>query len=251
MQIRCAVAYSHLILPTTWSAWFRLKPLLKTLSSPLDGRQTPWFSSWSSCKSTIHLFHRPSCSHRILTSCAGCMSPTSPLGCSSTWNHKQSWWGSPLRNNWSSVRRKVWAVQWQQPNDWKLATGTSSRSNSVARIPPMTLLLALGILRSYLQYWYMYSTSGNLYIGRCSFLTQKHFWLGDRSPWWWIFLSSWRTLRGIFSVIGTCSRLHLLRNIWLLGQYNCSASSISGLLKPFLASCRRYNHPIRRTSTPL
>jgi len=195
---------TQLILTMTRSSWFQLKTLSDTLSSPLEGRQTPWFSSWSVRKSRTPLFLRPSCSRRIFTSCAGRKSPTLPFGGSSTSNHTKSFRGSALRNNWSSMQRNIWPVESQLPKDRKLATGTSSRLNWVWCLPPMRLLSAVDIFRSYLYYRYIYSRSGKLYIGRRSFLTKKPFRLGDCSPRTWIFPSFLGKLIGKFSGIGTC-----------------------------------------------
>jgi len=247
MRIRCAAAHTHLIVTTTRWAWFWRKTVLETLSSPLEGRQTPWFSSWSSRKGTVHLFLRPSRSRRILKSCAGWKSLTSPFGGSSTRNHTKAFRDSALWNDLWSMQRKLWAVESRLPKDWKLATGTTSRFNWVARIPPILLLSAVGIWRSYLLYWYMYSTSGKLYIGRHSFLTKKPFRLGDRRPRTWIIPSSSWKLRGKFSGIGTCLRLHLLTTIWSFGWYNWSASWISWVQWHSLASRRRWRHRIWRT----
>jgi len=151
MRNRCAPTDTDLISIATWSAWWQQNTLSETLSSPLEGRQTPWFSSGSSSKRTTHLFHRPYCSSRIHTSCAARKSPTSPGGCASTRNHRKSFGGSALLNNWSSVQRNSWAVG-SPPKDWKLATGTSIRLNWVARIPLMHRISAVGIVRSYLSY---------------------------------------------------------------------------------------------------
>ena len=76
MQIKCAAAHTHLILTNTRAPWILRQTWSETLRSPLDGRQMPWFSRWSSRKGTTHLFGRAFCSCRILTSCAGRMSAT-------------------------------------------------------------------------------------------------------------------------------------------------------------------------------
>jgi len=148
MTIRCIATHVHLMLATSRSAGFRQKTLSETLSSPLESRPTPWFSSWSSHKRTTHLFCWPLCSREILTRCAGRQSPTSPCGGSSSWNHRKLFRGSALWNNWASMRSHVCPVESQQLKDWKLATWMMGRLNWVACILLIHLLGAVGILRS-------------------------------------------------------------------------------------------------------
>jgi hypothetical protein len=148
MRIRCTAANEHLIYTMTRLAWFWWETLLETLSSPLEGKQIPWLSSWSHYKRTTHLFLSLSSSRRILGSCASHKSPTSPFGSSSTGNHTKLYWGKVLWNDWSSVQRDILAVESQLPEDRKLATGTSSRLNSVPCIPLMLHLSGVGIKRS-------------------------------------------------------------------------------------------------------
>jgi len=149
MQIRSAANNAHLILTITRSAWFWCNTLSETLSSPLEGRPMLWFSSWSSLKRKTHLLLWLSCSHRILSSCAGRQSPTSSFGSSSKREHAKSFWGSAQRNSWSSVQWNLWTMEAQLPKNWQLVTGPSSLLHWVAMIPPMSLLLAVVILRFY------------------------------------------------------------------------------------------------------
>jgi len=152
MRMRCAAANTHLILPTKRSAGFRWRSLSETLSSPLEARQTPWFSSWSSCKRTTHLFRRPSCSRRILTSCAGRKSPTSPSEAhlpgttqSRSEAERCETIGSPC-----SATYGQWNHNCRRTGSWP--PEHSSRLNWVAHIPPMLLLSAVGIIQSYQSY---------------------------------------------------------------------------------------------------
>jgi len=145
MRIRCAAAHTHLIYTMTWSAQFWQKTLLGTLHSPLEGRQTPWLSKWSSHKRTMHLFCRPCSSRRILRCCASCKSPILPFRSSSSGNQTRLFRGSASRNNWSSVQSNKFAVQSQLLKDRKLANGTSSRLNWVPHVSLMFHLSVEGI----------------------------------------------------------------------------------------------------------